>query len=264
MEIPVQRWKDAIEIRHSSRTFTAQPLSEDLCKSMEQFLDYVNNGIEGVRAVFVRDGGNKVVQSIIGSYGLIKGVRSYIAFIADQKDIKFPEKIGYLGEMCVLEATAKGLQTCWISGTFKPQTVEKQIRIAPNEKVIAITPLGYTRGKKSIVEKIMKKATGSQQRKSVEELCPEGYKQSYPKWIKDSIELARVAPSAVNKQPWRFIIGENNDNIKIRINDSRNVERKRLDCGIAMLHIEIGALSNGIEGEWSYSELPDIAVYSTK
>ncbi len=262
MEIPVQRWKDAIQIRHSCRTFTAQPLSEDVCKSLEQFLDYVNNGIEGVRAIFVKDGGDKVIQSIIGSYGLIKGVRSYIAFIADQQDAKYLEKIGYLGEMCVLEATSRGLKTCWISGTFKPRIVEKQIRIGPNEKVIAITPLGYSRGKKSIVEMIMKKATGSQQRKSVEELCPEGYKQDYPKWIKESIALTRLAPSAVNKQPWRFIIGENN--IKIRINDTKNAERKRLDCGIAMLHIEIGALSNGIEGEWSYSELPDIAVYSTK
>jgi len=263
VEIPVQRWKDAIKIRHSSRTFTNKPLSEDVCETLAQFLKYVNSGIEGVRAVYVKDEGNKVIQSIIGSYGLIKGVKSYIAFIADQQDAKFPEKIGYLGEMCILEATSMGLKTCWISGTFKPQVVEKHIEINPTEKVMAITPVGYSE-KKSIVEKIMKKATGSQYRKVLKELCPEGYKQDWPKWIKDSIELARIAPSAVNKQPWRFTIDENNKSIKISIDDTRNVGRKRLDCGIAMLHIEVGALSNDIEGEWSYSELPDIAIYRKK
>lgn len=34
---------------------------------------------------------------------------------------------------------------------------------------------------------------------------------------------------------------------------------KRLDCGIAMLHIEIGALSAGVKGRWELLQSPQVA-----
>ncbi|MFW6022415.1 MAG: nitroreductase family protein [Halanaerobiaceae bacterium] len=262
MEIPIQRWKNAIESRQSTRTYKNKIVPQEIVESLKEFIAYVNNRVEGVRAVFVVDGGRKVVQTIIGSYGIIKGVRSYIAFIADEDDERFPEKLGYLGEMCVLEATSLGLDTCWISGTFKPGVVERQIKIEEGEKVVAITPVGYGKEKKSIIEKIMKKMVSSRERKSLEELCPEGYQENWPEWIKTSLELARIAPSAVNKQPWRFIISDDEKRIKIYPDSAEKLERKRLDCGIAMLHIEIGARSCGIEGQWNYMKSPGIAVYS--
>ncbi len=33
------------------------------------------------------------------------------------------------------------------------------------------------------------------------------------------------------------------------------VVSKRLDCGIAMLHIEIGALTSGVKGSWEPAEV---------
>ncbi|MFC2014334.1 hypothetical protein ACFLU8_05675 [Chloroflexota bacterium] len=37
---------------------------------------------------------------------------------------------------------------------------------------------------------------------------------------------------------------------------------KRLDCGIAMLHIEIAARSYGIQAEWQFLKAPDVARFS--
>jgi hypothetical protein len=114
---------------------------------------------------------------------------------------------------------------------------------------------------KSFVERLMKKFVGSHKRKSLEEICPGGYNSKWPGWIKEALELAKLAPSAANKQPWRFIVSENNCEIKITVEDTSKLDRKKLDCGIAMLHIEIGALYNGIKGEWIYLEKSDIAAY---
>jgi hypothetical protein len=36
---------------------------------------------------------------------------------------------------------------------------------------------------------------------------------------------------------------------------------KALDCGIAMLHFELGALTNGGVGGWELLEAPDVARY---
>jgi hypothetical protein len=34
---------------------------------------------------------------------------------------------------------------------------------------------------------------------------------------------------------------------------------KRLDCGIAMLHLEIAALNDGVKGLWEFLETPKVA-----
>jgi hypothetical protein len=37
---------------------------------------------------------------------------------------------------------------------------------------------------------------------------------------------------------------------------------KRLDCGIAMLHLEIAALHHGIRGVWELMEAPQVARFN--
>ena len=37
---------------------------------------------------------------------------------------------------------------------------------------------------------------------------------------------------------------------------------KRLDCGIAMLHIEVAALDCGVQGRWEFLEAPKVARFT--
>jgi len=69
-------------------------------------------------------------------------------------------------------------------------------------------------------------------------------------WARAAVECARLAPSATNRQPWRFRFeGEG-----LVVEKSRGPElpmvTKRLDCGIAMLHAELGAWNAGVSGVW--------------
>ena len=72
--------------------------------------------------------------------------------------------------------------------------------------------------------------------------------------MKRALEAARVAPSAVNRQPWRFTISDGS--ILVGLDQSRDTFHvsRRLDCGIAMLHLELGARHSGASVEWSYPE----------
>jgi hypothetical protein len=81
----------------------------------------------------------------------------------------------------------------------------------------------------------------------------------WPEWAKAAVEAARLAPSAINRQPWTFHI--ENKSITVAVKDRGpefNVAR-RLDCGIAMLHIELGALSKGAHGKWELLKSPQVA-----
>ena len=62
---------------------------------------------------------------------------------------------------------------------------------------------------------------------------------------------ARLSPSALNKQPWELDIKE--DSIEL-INNSNNWGFGGVDCGIAMLHLELGAEFRGVFGEWKFKD----------
>jgi hypothetical protein len=53
-----------------------------------------------------------------------------------------------------------------------------------------------------------------------------------------------------------------NGTIRISLDNGRDSYHisKRLDCGIAMAHIEIGANYQGVKGQWEYLENPDVVL----
>jgi hypothetical protein len=54
-----------------------------------------------------------------------------------------------------LEATAHGLNTCWISVSFDRKAASSIISIAKNEKVLTVSPIGHSPQEPSLTEKSM-------------------------------------------------------------------------------------------------------------
>ncbi|WP_242837412.1 nitroreductase family protein [Desulfitobacterium metallireducens] len=129
---------------------------------------------------------------------------------------------------------------------------------------MAVSPLGYAPEQYSLEEKIMSSFASGHKRKDMEVICPQGFKTDWPAWVKSALVVGRLAPSAVNRQPWRFSV--DTDAIKISVDnlkDSHHIS-KRLDCGIAMIHIEIGASHEGIRGQWEYLDQSDVAIFKVQ
>jgi hypothetical protein len=159
------------------------------------------------------------------------------------------EAVGYTGEGIILEATALGLGTCWVGGYFYPKSVADQISVRNSERILAITPVGIPPESYSFQEKLMTGFGHMHKRKRLAELVSGTPKQE---WMTTALEAARLAPSAVNRQPWRFILGNNSISIRLdKDRDSGKVSR-RLDCGIVMLHLELGARHAGFNGNWKF------------
>jgi len=258
MEIPCSRWYEAIWIRRSRRQFDPRQLDQYaleglgvVCKSFRPF--------EGVRAVLVDNAPDAVFKGIISNYGKIKGAPAFIAFMGNMEDPNVHEKLGYTGEGIVLEATALNLGTCWVGVSFNAELASHLAHIEKQEKILAITPVGYTREKWSLEERIMTGFGMTHKRKPLEKLLVKGRDASWPLWVKTALEAARVAPSAINRQPWRFTTGENSITISVdSLKDTLNIS-KRLDCGIAMLHIELASLHCGNKGGWEFLAPPHVA-----
>jgi len=248
MEIPVEAWYKAIFNRRSRRKFKQIMLSKDkldclslVCENFRPFPE--------ARAVFVGEPGDRVYRGFIGSYGKIENAPGYIAFIGDMDSPRVQEAVGYTGEGIILEATTLGFGTCWVGGFFYPEAVASQISIEKNERILAVTPVGIPQDSFSFQEKLMTGFGRMHKRKPLRDLMTGTPKYD---WIKTALEAARLAPSAVNRQPWRFILGDSSISVSLDKNRDTYKIARRLDCGIAMLHLELGARHAGIVGGWTF------------
>lgn len=259
MQISIGELYNVIFQRHSRRQFNGMALSPQNKVDLQNLSQLLNSDVLGARVILVTENPDKVFKGAIGSYGKIKGAPAYVAFVGNMNDAAVQEKVGYLGELFILAATSMGLATCWVGGFFRPEVVQTQIQLNQGEQVLAVSPIGSVRERYSIEEKIMSGFVTSHKRKDLPTLCLRLPKDPIPVWIRSSLEVARLAPSAVNRQPWRFSV--ENETIKISVDNSKksyNIS-KRLDCGIAMAHIEIGANHEGVIGRWEYLKGLDVA-----
>jgi len=259
MQIPADRWLEAIHKRHSRRQYNSQNLPPETLAHLQSFTQQLNEQLRGARVAFVNENPDEVFKGLVGSYGKVKGSPAYAAFIGDTTDPNFQEKMGYLGEAFILEATALDLGTCWVGGAFRLETIQQHTKVEAQETVLAVTPVGFKSEQYSFMEKTMTRMARSKARKSLDELIESEKEKERPQWMNVALEAARISPSAINRQPWRFIVEDNG--IKVKVDQEKNSIKisKRLDCGIAMLHLEVGALASGVKGQWEYLESPDVA-----
>lgn len=258
MEIPCHRWFEAIPKRRSRRNYNnSKPLPDNLVQTLEktcrQFRPF-----EDARAVLVKQPADRVFNGLVGNYGKIKGAPLFISFIGNTGSPYCDERVGYTGEGIILESTALGLATCWVAGMFNEVVAGSLVDLEAGEKIIAVSPVGYPVQELSLEEKLMTGFGRNHRRKPLEQLVTGAPKESWPAWVAESLDAARLAPSAVNRQPWCFHVEPNAITVSVDDKDTHNIP-KRLDCCIAMLHIHVTALKNGVLGTWEFLPYPDVA-----
>ena len=96
---------------------------------------------------------------------------------------------------------------------------------------------------------MLRASARAHRRRELSEIAP-GIDGSWPEWARAAAEAVRLAPSAVNRQPWRLTLV--NERLVISRDNGQETPKvtKSLDCGIAMLHAELGARSQGVHGRW--------------
>jgi len=256
MNIPFETWYPALFKRQSRRCFLPRLPEEGIVARLEEVCRDFKPFSE-VRVEFIKHNPDKVFRGIIGRYGKVTGAPYYMAFIGAMSSPRVQECAGYVGEAVILEATALGLDTCWVGGMFRPEAARAHILLEDGEKILSVTPIGHAEKSYNTTEKLLKRFAMSAKRKSLNQLIISGHIHS--PWVGKALEAARLAPSAANRQPWRFSIGDDSVTISMETARDSSFISRRLDCGIAMLHIELGALAAGVAGRWEFLDNPDVA-----
>ena len=229
---------DLIRTRRSVRTFDGNPLTPEHLAELREKLDTFRNPY-GIPVEFVLlDAKEHGLSSPV-----IKGESLYIA--GKVKAVPHSEEaFGYTMEELVLFLWERGIGTTWIGGTMKRELFETAAQLTEDERMYCITPVGYPAEKMSLKETAMRTAIQADKRKPASELFFDG-DFSHPLTdgtdaIKEALETVRLAPSAVNKQPWRIVrIGNAyhffEKHSKGYVSE-RSGDMQKIDIGIALCH----------------------------
>lgn len=242
---------EIVSKRHSVRNYENTELSNEIKEKLQAYLDEINDsgGPFGTKvriSLIQKNDANKEVK--LGTYGVIKGANHYLVAVCKKGDYDF-ENLGFLFEKVVLYCTSLGLGTVWLGGTFNKGNFAKAVKLKEDELLPIVSPVGIEGGKKSILGALFSKKNGPQ-RKDFAQLffnekfdTPLTYEDA--KEYGEVLEMVRLAPSAVNKQPWRIIKEGNN----YHFYSEGKSEMSRIDMGIGICHFYLTAKEKGLKGE---------------
>jgi nitroreductase len=249
---------EAISRRMSVRTYEPAPASTAELEAIRLVGERAEALTQVEMRFFLRshEQMGREVRGIIGNYGKYIHAPHYIV-LASKEGEGYLMDAGFRFEQMVLEATRKGLGTCWVGLMFKEASLRSNLGLDHSWRVMVLTPIGRA-GDPSFVSRSLRAMAGSSTRKPLEELfswqrpgTPLPANVLADERFARVLEAARRAPSWMNKQPWRFILtGRTILVYKKKHQEREGKDYHLLDCGIAMANLHLAAKAVGMGGRW--------------
>jgi hypothetical protein len=209
--------KEAIKSRHAVRAFKDEPIKEETVKAIKDEID-VCNKTSGLHIQLITNE-KEAFSGMMAHYGSFRNCANYIAMVGKPGS---DELVGYYGEKIVLLCQQLGLNSCWVAMSYSKGKVPAVINAGEKLHIVIALGYGQTQGV-------------AHKSKPMEKLCHvEG---TMPAWFKNGMDMAMLAPTAVNQQKFCFTLKEEN---KVHADTSFGFYAK-IDLGIAKFHFEIGA-----------------------
>lgn len=249
-----------ISTRISVRNFKPEPAPSDVLEAVRKSGEQAE-ALTSVEMRFHLRSAQEMgreVKGIFGDYGKTIHAPHFIVLTSKEGE-GYLTDAGYRFEQMVLEATRRGLGTCWVGLMFKEASLRSALGLDDSWRVMVLSPIGYSL-EKSTMNNLMRTLVGSKGRLPIDQLFFwQRHGQPLPREILSDQRLMQVfdatrwAPSWKNEQPWRFVLQEREVLLyKLRKQDREGKDYNRLDCGIAMCHFHFASKELGINGRWQF------------
>lgn len=242
---------DIIKARRSVRSYTGAPLTPAQSAILEEAIAAAESpfGGKAVLKLLRKDGAEDFRPS---TYGVIKGATAYLTLYVAE-DIMSYISGAFMMEGVVLRATAAGLGTCWLGGTFKGSAF-RTADVDDSLKLVAVLPVGMPAASTGLLDRVMRTVARSNSRKPAEELFR--LNNFDTPVTADSpfaleLDMMRLAPSSRNSQPWRALVHADRVDFYCTSDSAMNM----LDMGIGLYHFDAAAHAQGLKGIFASDEL---------
>ncbi len=234
---------ELIRHRRSVRTFDGRELSPADKARVLDFAEAAGNPYEiGITWKLLSAAENHL------SVPVITGADTYIAGKLTRQP-HAEEAFGFSFEKIVLFAESLGIGTTWIAGTLNRAVFEQAVELGENEVMPCVSPLGYPSDRMSVRETLMRKGLKADSRLDLMSLFFEGdfavpLDPEKACGLLNELEMVRLAPSAVNRQPWRVVLTSDAAHFYEKQNwgyvSKDGWDLQKVDVGIAMCHFACG------------------------
>ena len=238
-----------IKERRSVRSYDGSALDESIKSDLLSMAESIENPF-GIPVAF------KFLHA--GEHGLSCPVVSGTELFVGGKIENGPDAslaFGYSFEAFVLYAQSLGLGTVWLGGTMNRAAYEKAMELGGNEIMPCAAAIGRAAAKMSLKESMMRQAIKADERLPFETLFFRGgfdapLSPEAAGSLALPLEMLRLAPSAVNKQPWRLVVTENAVHFYLKrskgFSPDQKLDMQMIDMGIALCHFAMTAEECGI------------------
>lgn len=219
-------YKKLIEETYSVRDYSEKPISENLKNEIISYFPNSKNLLENIKTDIKILNNSEVYNALNGKAGyngIMINAPHYIIIYSEKAD-NYIENSGYRASDIILKATDLGLNTCFITISDREE-ISKILNIPEGMEITALIALGYKdKDLKNVSNDT--KAGGNYSkanvniadnapsyRKDLEELV---FSESFGNsatldelmniGIFEPLRTVLFAPSALNSQPWRFIL----------------------------------------------------------
>ncbi len=212
--------------RRSIRKFKKEPVPEQLLKDILYFGDNVPR-LNGDIQIKMEINENQDYHLPVKGLWKVEAPY-YLVFYSEEKE-GYLANAGFLLEHVLLYMTGKGIGTCYLGST-------KVAEPAPSEmRQVIVVAFGYPKT-------LLYRDPATAKRLPLKELCV--FKEEAGDSMKNILKAVRLAPSAINTQPWRFIVYHD----RIYIFSCREflpspslVSMREIGTGIMLSHLTIAA-----------------------
>ena len=252
--------KEVIRSRKSVRTYDGRPLSGADKAALEDFLRSAANPFDVPVEFRLLDAKEHALSSPV-----VVGAEQYFAAKV-ARCRQFEIGYGYSFEAACLFAWSLGVGTVILAASLSRQTFEKAMELRPDEVMPVATPVGYPAARRSLRESVMRKGLKADERLPFDRLFFDGnfgrgLTRESAGAFSEALEMARWAPSAANKQPWRAVV--TGDAVHFyeekTMKDSPLGDIQKVDVGIALAHFDLTMREEGRTGRF-FAEDPGLAL----
>ncbi len=264
-----------IRSRFSCRTYSREPIPEEQRLLLRSAAEAVRTGPLGSPLRFgllAAEEGDQSALRGLGTYGVIRNPAGFLvgAVVVSSYGRSstgtgtYLEDFGYTMESLILAATDLGLGTCWLGGFFTRGPFSRRFGLTGGERIPAVASVGVIADPSAAKAGLFRRLASADARLPWDSLFFDGafgvpLSRSAAGRSEEPLELVRLAPSAVNRQPWRvvrqgrrwhFFLRRTSRHTRGAAARSRPVDLQRVDLGIAMCHFELAQRESGILGGW--------------
>lgn len=268
-------YKSLIVNGRSVRNFKETAVEAKKISDLEQYIADCKKLVPSIELevkFFAGDDAYKRLYGIAGYQGVMIEAPNYLVLLSENKE-QYIENAGYVGERAILKARDLGVDSCWVS--FQDQAaIKTTLSIDSDKEVVALIALGYASNVKQVEgagktgdnysKSNLSVGNSGSDRISIEEMV------YIDKWgvsasaelleeraLLDAFSYARMAPSALNKQPWRFIVDGGKVILAINNENYSGSYVNKIDAGIVMLYFGVILDVTMFDSKWGFDSVSE-------